>query len=178
MYSLTLQNAAGDSTITSGDILGRINFAVPSESDGAAATYIVSQIYSQAEGSFTSASNPASIVLSTSSADSTPATGRLKINSDGHFIPLSSGTYDLGSSSFPFRNLYIDGGYVTAPTGVFDVISFNTEDESILTKGQLSWDDTEGSLDIGLTDNTTIHIGEHRYFRIRNETGGTLYKVK
>jgi hypothetical protein len=76
----------------------------------------------------------------------------------------------------PFRNLYVDGGYVTAPTGVFDVISFNVDDESILTKGQISWDDTEGTMDIGLTDNTTIHIGEHRYFRIRNQTGGVLYK--
>ena len=176
MYSITLQNAAGDNVISSGDILGRINFAVPSESDGAAATYIASQIYCEADGSFTSGSNPAGLIFSTSSSDSAPASGRLKISSDGHVIPLASGAYDLGSSFLPFRNLYVDGGYVTAPTGVFDVISFNVDNESILTKGQLSWDDTEGSLSIGLTDNTTIHIGEHRYFRIRNETGGILYK--
>jgi hypothetical protein len=176
MYSLTLQNAAGDSIITSGNILGRLNFAVPSESDGAAATYVVSQIYSISEGSFTSASNPAGLLFATSSADSAPATGRIKISSDGHFIPLASGTYDLGSPSLPFRNLYINSGDITAQSGYFDVISFNVDNESILTKGQISWDDTEGTMDIGLTDNTTIHIGEHRYFRIRNETGGTLYK--
>jgi len=77
-----------------------------------------------------------------------------------------------------------DAGYLTslsgitviANTGYFDVISFNVDDESILTKGQISWDDTEGTMDIGLTDNTSIHIGEHRFFRIRNQTGDTLYK--
>jgi len=57
-----------------------------------------------------------------------------------------------------------------------DVLSFNIDDESTLTKGQISWDDTEGTMDIGLTDNTTIHIGEHRFYRIRNTTGNTLYK--
>ena len=110
MYSLTLQNAGGDNVITSGDILGRINFAVPSESDGAAATYIASQIYCQAEGSFTSVSNPASIVISTSSSDSSPATGRLKISQDGHLLPITSGQYDLGSADFLFRNTYVSSG--------------------------------------------------------------------
>jgi hypothetical protein len=176
MYSLTLQNAGGNSIITSGDILGRLSYAVPSESDGASATYVVSQIYSVAEGSFTSASNPAGLLFATSSADSAPATGRIKINGDGHFIPLASGTYDLGSPSLPFRNLYINSGDITAQSGYFDVISFNVDDESILTKGQISWDDTEGTMDIGLTDNTSIHIGSHKYFRIRNSTGDTLYK--
>ena len=112
MYSLTLQNAGGNSIVTSGDILGRLSYAVPSESDGAAATYVVSQIYSVAEGSFTSASNPAGLLFATSSADSAPATGRIKISSDGHFIPLASGTYDLGSPSLPFRNLYINSGNI------------------------------------------------------------------
>lgn len=75
------------------------------------------------------------------------------------------------------NNFDISGvSFLTAISGNINVLSFNTSDESILTKGQLSWDDTEGSLDIGLTDNSTIHIGEHRYFRIRNETGSPLYK--
>jgi hypothetical protein len=75
------------------------------------------------------------------------------------------------------NNYNISGdGNIFASTGFFDVISFNTDNESILAKGQISWDDTHGVVDIGLTDNTAIHIGEHRFFRIRNETGNVLYK--
>ena len=67
-------------------------------------------------------------------------------------------------------------GVISSNSGIFDVVSFNTNDESVLSKGQISWDDTEGTMDIGLTDNTTIHIGEHRYFRVRNQNLTTLYK--
>ena len=75
------------------------------------------------------------------------------------------------------NNYNISGdGNIFANTGYFDVVSLNVDDESILAKGQISWDDTEGVVSIGLTDNTSIHIGEHRFFRIRNETGGILYK--
>jgi hypothetical protein len=110
MYSLTLQNAAGDSIITSGDIIGRVNFAVPAESDGYSATYISSFINSEAEGPFSSGSNPAGLVFGVSSADPYPATGVLKISSDGHFLPLMSGVYDIGASNLKFRNCYIENG--------------------------------------------------------------------
>ncbi len=110
MYSLTLQNAAGDSIITSGDIIGRVNFAVPAESDGYSATYISSFINSEAQGPFSSGSNPAGLVFGVSSADPYPATGVLKISSDGHFLPLMSGVYDIGASNLKFRNCYIENG--------------------------------------------------------------------
>lgn len=86
------------------------------------------------------------------------------------------GNVDLnGNDIVGTGNIYISGD-ITAQSGYFDTISFNVDDESILTKGQLSWDDTEGSFSIGLTDDSTIHIGEHRYYRVRNETGSVLYK--
>jgi hypothetical protein len=172
MQSITLQTS--DSIITSGDFLGRLGFAASSELDGADALLVAATIEAIAEGNFTQTSNSTSLVFST--ADSETALPKLKITSGGHFIPLASGTYDLGSLSLPFRNLYVDGGYVTAPTGVFDTISFNVDNESILSKGEVSWSDTDGSLTLGLTDNTTVSVGESRYLRIRNETGGTLYK--
>ena len=83
MYSLTLQNAGGDNVITAGDIIGRINYAVPAESDGAAATYIVGSMNSVAEGAFTSSSNPAALVFSTSAADAAAAVERVRIDKDG-----------------------------------------------------------------------------------------------
>lgn len=96
----------------------------------------------------------------------------------GNF-PLSGqlvGDLDLNNYNIIGTGNIIISGDITAQSGYFDVISFNVDDESILTKGQISWDDTEGTMDIGLTDNTSIHIGSHRYFRVRNSTGGTLYK--
>ena len=94
------------------------------------------------------------------------------------------GLYNLVEDTSPQLGGNLDGNnfnisgvpYLTATSGTMDVLSFNVNNESILTKGQISWDDTEGTMDIGLTDNTSIHIGEHRYFRIRNETGSPLYK--
>jgi hypothetical protein len=97
----------------------------------------------------------------------------------GDLIPLSgylSGVINLNNYDIVGTgNIFISGDII-AQSGYFDVISFNIDDESILTKGQISWDDTQGTMDIGLTDNTTIHIGEHRYYRVRNETGSVLYK--
>ena len=96
----------------------------------------------------------------------------------GNF-PLSGqlvGDLDLNNYNIIGTGNIIISGDITAQSGYFDVISFNVDDESILSKGQISWDDTQGTMDIGLTDNTTIHIGEHRYYRVRNETGSVLYK--
>ena len=66
-----------------GDIIGRINYAVPAESDGAASTYIVGSINSVAEGAFTSSSNPATLVFSTSASDAAAAVERVRIDKDG-----------------------------------------------------------------------------------------------
>ena len=97
MYSITLQNAGGDSVITSGDIIGRLNYAVPSESDGSAATYIVADILCVAEGAFTSSSNPAALTIGTSAADSSSSIERVRISSSGNVgIGTASTNYKLG----------------------------------------------------------------------------------
>ena len=75
------------------------------------------------------------------------------------------------------NNFNISGvPYLIATSGTVDVLSFNVDNESILTKGQLSWDDTEGVIDMGLTNTLTSHIGEQRFYRVRNQTGSPLYK--
>ena len=134
MYSITLQNAGGDNVITSGDILGRINFAVPSESDGSAATYIASYITCQAEGSFTSASNPASIVLATSASDSSPAVDRFKIDHSGNFVPMSASSYNLGSSAYPFANVYSNAFIKSGGTSSQFLKADGSVDGNIYTK--------------------------------------------
>ena len=108
MYSITLQNAGGDNAIESGDRIGRLGFAASAEFDGGASRYIVSYITSQAEGLFGPNNNPAGIVFATSSNDNQPAVERLRMSSEGHFIPLSGSAYDVGSNNLRFRTTYSD----------------------------------------------------------------------
>ena len=105
MQSITLQTS--DTVITSGDILGRLNYAASAEADGSAAILIAGSIYVQAEGSFQSSSNPAAIVFATAAADSSSAVGRIKVTDNGHLVPIANNSYDLGSSDLNFRNLYV-----------------------------------------------------------------------
>lgn len=107
MQSITLQT--NDTVITSGDVLGRLNYAASAETDGSAAILIAGSVFVQAEGSFQSAANPASIVFATAAADSSAAAGRLKVTDGGHFIPLADNTYDVGDPNFNFRNVYTKG---------------------------------------------------------------------
>jgi len=124
----------------------------------------------------TSLSSGSGIIFSYADSTLTISTSGFLTNIVEDLTPQLGGNLDLNSYSINGTGNVSISGNIIANTGNLDVLSFNINNESILTKGQLSWDDTEGTLGIGLTDNTTIHIGEHRYFRIRNETGGTLYK--
>jgi len=67
----------------------------------------------------------------------------------------------------------IGGGSV--PDGNFDVINLSTTADPEILQGSMGWNITEGTVSIGLTDQVKINIGEHTFFRIRNNTGGTFY---
>lgn len=90
--------------------------------------------------------------------------------------PQLGGNLDLNSYSIAGTGDISISGTATVTSGLFDVIGFNVDNESILTQGQVSWNGTEGTLDVGITNTTAIHIGEHRFFRVRNSTGNVLYK--
>ena len=80
-------------------------------------------------------------------------------------------SYDSDNDLLTISN----SGEIVLTSGTFDVISFNKEAEVDLLQGQIAWNDTEGTVDIGLTDTIAVSIGEHTVFRVRNETGGALY---
>lgn len=173
MESITLQ--VGGSIISSGDALGQVQFAASAESDGGASRYIVGRIYGEAEGAFNASSNPASIVFATSAADNLPASGKIKISHEGHILPLEDDTYDLGEPNNRFRNLYLASGI--AATGTFDTIIFNTGIGDIdQVAGQTNWNYEAGTLEIGLTDDLKIQVGQTVLFRVKNSTGSTLSK--
>jgi hypothetical protein len=64
-------------------------------------------------------------------------------------------------------------GTVADPT--FDKIQLDTTADPTLTEGQIGWDAAEGTMDLSLEGDINIHIGEHNFFRIRNETANTIY---
>jgi hypothetical protein len=74
--------------------------------------------------------NPGAIVFST--APSNGPTDRLKVTNEGHFVPIADTSYDLGSSSFTFRKLYVSSidfsglGTQTLPFNDFNVAA-NTD---------------------------------------------------
>ena len=98
--------------------------------------------------------------------------GELAINiADGKFYTKNNtnSVINLGVTS-------ISGTYITPASGTFQTIQFNTNVEPNLLRGQIGWNDTEGTVNVALTDNTDIHIGQHNFYRVRNETGSVLYK--
>lgn len=106
MYSITLQT--NDTVVSSGDILGRLQFAASAEADGGASQLIGAGIYGMGEGSFGSSSNPASLVFITSADDSNAAVPRIKISEDGDIIPIQ-GSHNIGESGNSFNTIYATG---------------------------------------------------------------------
>ena len=135
MQSITLQTS--DSAITVGDILGSLNFAASSESDGGAAVLQVGSIYAMAEGTFSASANPTSIIIATSASDSSPAQNRIKITNEGHIHPMTNNAYDLGSSSLRYRAAYVNALTINS------AYSFPTADGSA---NQVLQTDGNGSL--------------------------------
>jgi hypothetical protein len=131
---LTLQNLS-DTSVTSGDLIGQIGFAASNDSDGGDAIAICSSISVKAEGTFDASNNPGAIIFST--APSNGPTDRLKVTNEGHFTPVANLSYDLGSSPFHFRNLYVSGIYFdgvgpqTLPFSSFNVAA-NTDTVTVV----------------------------------------------
>ena len=101
MDSFVLQTS--DSNIQNGDVLGRVGFAA-NEADTGDARAVSAIVYAMAEAPFTSIANPTSLVFAT--AVSGDAYDKLKITSSGHFLPLTSGEYDIGSALYPFQKVF------------------------------------------------------------------------
>jgi len=109
VYSITLQT--NDQSVSSGEIIGRLQFAASSESDGGASQSIVGGLYGVAQSNFSSSANPNSLYFITSDNDSSPAFPRLEISYRGDFLPISGSynQYDIGASNNRFDNIYSSG---------------------------------------------------------------------
>lgn len=191
--SITLQTS--DSDIVESDVLGRISFAASSEASGSDAILIGGGIYAEAESTFTAISNATSLVFSTASSES--ATGKLKISSGGHFLPLSNNSYDIGSSTFSFRTLYLATSlytpisYLNSGTAALPSFTFSTDaDTGIFSPSSnalgMSTGGTEriridsaGRVGIGTsTPSSTLHVIGSGLFssgvNLNNQTASTI----
>ena len=156
MFSLTLQST--DNQIVANETVGQIQFAASSESDGGAAIAIAGGIYCKAEGSFQSASNPTSIVIATASADASAAVDRVKISEDGHFLPVTDDSYDIGSENLQFKRMFLAGGFKTP-------IESNTDGATI-------------TFDMDEANTHTVTLGGNRTLALSNVDVGQKFIIR
>lgn len=154
MYSVTLQSS--DSVITTGDVLGRVNFAASDESSGSASILIVGSMRAEADSAFTNVSNETSIILATASADASSAVDRLKIAGDGTITFNQAYTFPAADGSAN-QVLQTDGaGNISFATAGGGGISNVVEDTSPQLGGNLEVQNHEisGVHAIELVNNT------------------------
>jgi hypothetical protein len=91
--------------------------------------------------------------------------------------PQLGGNLDLNTNNIVGSGNININGNITSASGSLSRLSFNTSvNDPVLTQGQLSWDSTEGTLNLGITNTHAQHIGEELYYRVRNNTASTLLK--
>ena len=100
--SLTLQT--GETDIAADDVIGKIDFQAPDEGTGTDAVLVAAGIRARSEGDFAADSNATSLEFMTGASEA--ATAKVKITSAGHLMPTADDSYDLGSSSLQWRNVF------------------------------------------------------------------------
>jgi hypothetical protein len=185
--SITLQTS--DSNVQQSDTLGRLSFAASNEANTADARLIGASIRAEAEDDFTEISNRTSIIFSTASSES--ATDKLKINSSGHFVAINNKTYDIGSSSLKFRNIYSESNYTdkvvltsgsaASPTtdtlyNLSGILHYENKAIALLpsggTQNQILQKASDLSYDLEWIDNYATEISVY----VKNTTGSNLTK--
>ena len=86
------------------DVIGKISFQAPDEGTGTDAILISAAIQAKAEGDHSSSSNATSLEFMTGASEA--ATAKVRITSAGHLVPTADDTYDLGTSSLQWRDIY------------------------------------------------------------------------
>lgn len=83
--------------------------------------------------------------------------------------PQLGGDLDLNNNNI------IGTGNITANSGNFDQINFNTSlGEPDVSAGQFAWHENEGTLALGVSDSYAMFVGEELHYRVRNNTGSTI----
>ena len=139
---LTLQT--GETDMAANDVIGKIEFQAPDEGTGTDAILVSAAIQAKAEGDHSSSSNATSLEFMTGASEA--AAAKVRITSAGHMVPTTDDTYDLGSASLQWRNIYTGDLHLSNMTK--DV--GNSADG---TKGD--WTIQEGAEDLFLLNNNS-----------------------
>ena len=99
---LTLQT--GETDLAANDIIGKVEFQAPDEGTGTDAILVSAAIQAKAEGDHSSSSNATSLEFMTGASEA--ATAKVRITSAGHLVPTADDSYDLGTSSLQWRDIY------------------------------------------------------------------------
>lgn len=105
----TLKLQTGDTTVESGNTIGKISFNAPDEASGTDAILVGAEIEAAAEDTFSSTVNSTALVFKTNT--SAAATERMRIKSDGDIVFTGASanmTWDTSADSLDFA----DGGQV------------------------------------------------------------------
>jgi len=102
-FALKLQT--GDTTVESGNTLGKISFNAPDEASGTDSILVGAEIEAAAEATFSSTVNSTALVFKTN--DSAAATERVRIKSDGDVVFTGASanmTWDTSADSLDFAD--------------------------------------------------------------------------
>ena len=94
----------GETDMAANDVIGKISFQAPDEGTGTDAILVSAAIQAKAEGDHSSSSNATSLEFMTGASEA--ATAKVRITSAGHLVPTADDTYDLGTSSLQWRDIY------------------------------------------------------------------------
>ena len=96
-----------DTSITSGETLGVLDFQAPNVSGGGNAILVTAAVKAVADTTFDATNNKTSLIFQTANAGAVVT--RVEVTGDGHVLPGTDDAYDLGASGTQWRNLWIDG---------------------------------------------------------------------
>jgi hypothetical protein len=119
-----------------------------------------------------------SINLATNGAFATINSSGATISNYGNDRVLTSDgttTGINGESNLTFNGslLSVSGNFV-ANTGTINSLNFNNIGDPDLSIRQLAWNNSEGSLALGLSDTYEMFLGGELHYRVRNNTGSSI----
>ena len=139
---LTLQT--GETDMAANDVMGKIEFQAPDEGTGTDAVLVAAAIQAKSEGDFSASSNATSLEFMTGASEA--ATAKVRITSAGHLVPTADDSYDLGTASLQWRNIY---------TGDLHLSNMTKDIGNIVDGSKGDWTIQEGSEDLFLINNNS-----------------------
>jgi len=172
-------------TVVDGDILGRIDFSAPLESDGTDAILVGASIWAEADDTFTATNNDTDLVFAVAESETAAERMRLSYNGTAASLALTGATVmtlsdgsitdSSGAISFGNENLTSTG---TADFGATTVDSLNVSDGNITNVGQIDVDsivgDSDANSNITFEGSDIITVTTGGTERVRVDASGHL----